>query len=91
MEASHVNIGSQIARWLGFLLHLPMLLVVVVQGLVVPTEGVLFMVGLWVALLVGVALLWRRAPLLIALVPVVDVAIIYGVTAIGRALFGWHA
>ena len=85
-----MNIGSQIARWLGLLLHLPMLFVFYVQGLVLPSEGVLLLLVLWVALAVGVALLWRRAPLLIAVVPAVDVGLIYGVTAMGRALFGWH-
>lgn len=85
-----MNIGSQIARWLGLLLHLPMLLVFYVQGLVLPSEGVMSLLVLWVALLIGIALLWRRAPLLIALVPAVDVALVYSVTALGRALFGWQ-
>jgi hypothetical protein len=85
-----VNLIRNLARWLGLLLHLPMLLVFIVQGLNVPTEGVLFLVLLWGLLLVSIVILWRRAPLLIAGVPVLDVAIVYGVTAAGRALFDWR-
>jgi hypothetical protein len=68
-----------------------MLLVFAVQGLVLPTEGVLLLVALWVALLVAVVVLWRRRSLLIALVPVADVILLYSVNALGRALFDWRA
>jgi hypothetical protein len=80
-----------LARWGGLILHVPMLLIFIVQGLVMPTEGVLLLVGAWAVLLVAIVLLWRRAPIFIALVPIIDVAVLYGVTAIGKALFDWRA
>jgi hypothetical protein len=80
-----------LARWGGLILHVPMLFLFIVQGLVMPTEGVLLLVGAWVALLVAIVVLWRRAPIFIALVPIIDVGVLYGVTAIGRALFDWRA
>jgi len=85
-----VTIARRVAPIIGLVLHIPMLLIFYVQGLVMPGEGVAFLIALWVALTVGIFILWRRAPLMILLVPVVDVALVYGVTAIGRALFGWH-
>ena len=85
-----MTIGLQIVRWAGLLLHLPMLPLFYVQGLVLPTEGVVGLIVMWIVLLVVAVLLWKRAPLLIALVPVADVALIYGVTWVGRNLLGWH-
>ncbi|MGH2444823.1 MAG: hypothetical protein ACRDGD_02105 [Candidatus Limnocylindria bacterium] len=81
---------DQVARWLGLLIHVPMIFVFVVQGLVLPSEGVAFLVGFWVLLLIGIGALWRRAPLVIAAVPIVDVILIYAVTAVGREMFDWR-
>ena len=78
------------ARLLGAGLHVPMLGIFIVQGLNVPTEGVLFLVALWLALLLALVILWRRGTLWIAAVPVVDVLLVYAVTAVGRAVFGWQ-
>ena len=85
-----MQIAETVARWGGLLLHLPMLLIFIVQGLSVPTEGVLFLVAMWLALLLGIVVAWTRAPLLIALVPIVDVVLVYAVTEIGRAVFDWR-
>ena len=80
-----------VARIFGIGVHLPMLLVFVVQGLVLPTEGVLLLVALWVAVLGALVVLWQRRSLLIALVPVVDLILLYSVNVLGRALFDWRA
>lgn len=79
------------ARIFGIGLHPPMLLVFVVQGLVLPTEGVLLLVALWLVVLLGLVVLWRRRSYLIALAPVADVILLYSVNALGRALFDWRA
>ncbi len=86
-----MRLVETLARWGGLILHVPMLFIFIVQGLVMPTEGVLLLVGVWVALLVVIVVAWRRMPLLIALVPIADVAVLYAVTAIGKALFDWRA
>jgi hypothetical protein len=79
------------ARIFGIGLHLPMLLVFAVQGLVLPTEGVLLLVALWLVVFVALVILWRRRSYLIALAPVADVILLYSVNALGRALFDWRA
>jgi hypothetical protein len=68
-----------------------MFFVFIVQGLVLPTEGVLVLVALWLALLIALIVLWRRRSYLIGLVPVADVIVLYGVNVLGRALFDWRA
>jgi hypothetical protein len=78
-------------RIFGIGLHLPMLLVFVVQGLVMPTEGVLLLVALWLVVLLALVVLWRRRSYLIALAPVADVILLYSANALGRALFDWRA
>ena len=80
-----------VARIIGIGLHLPMLLVFLVQGLVLPTEGVSLLVALWLVVLAALVVLWRRRSYLIALAPVADVILLYSVNVLGRALFEWHA
>jgi hypothetical protein len=80
-----------LARIFGIGLHVPMLLIFILQGLLVPTEVVIFLITVWVVVLGGGVVLWRRRSLLIALIPVIDVVIVYSVAAIGSALFGWRA
>ena len=84
------GVGLWAARMFGIGLHLPMLLIFIVQGLSVPTEGVLLLVALWLALLAALVVVWRRRSYLIALVPVADVILVYGVTSLGRELFDWR-
>lgn len=78
-------------RIFGTVVHLPIFFVFIVQGLVLPTEGVLLLVALWLALLAALVVLWRRRSYLIGLVPVADVILLYGVNVLGRALFDWRA
>ena len=85
-----MDIGSLLMRGVAVVAHLVMLPIFIVQGLNVPTEGVLFLVGLWLVLSATIVIAWRRSAALVALVPVADIALVYGVTAIGRALFGWQ-
>ncbi len=67
-----------------------MLLVIVVLGVVLPTEGVWLLVALWLVVLLALVVLWRRRSYLIALAPVADVILLYSVNALGRALFDWR-
>jgi hypothetical protein len=78
------------ARIVGIGLHLPMFLVFVVQGLVLPTEGVLLLLALWLAVAVALVVFWRRLSYLIALAPLADVILLYGVNALGREVFHWR-
>jgi hypothetical protein len=89
MTRSHAFLWA--ARIFGIGLHVPVLLIFIVQGIVVPTEGVLLLVAFWLAVLVAHIVLWRRRSYLVALGPVVDLIVLYGVTAAGRALFHWGA
>jgi hypothetical protein len=68
-----------------------MFFIFVVQGLVLPTEGVLLLLSLWLVVLLALVVLWRRRSYLIALAPVADVILLYGVNVLGRALFDWRA
>ncbi|MEO8639255.1 MAG: hypothetical protein ABI458_04990 [Chloroflexota bacterium] len=79
------------ARIFGIGLHLPMFLVFVLQGLVLPTEGVWLLIALWLVVLLALVVLWRRRSYLIALAPVADVILLYSVNLLGRALFDWRA
>ena len=83
--------GLWVARIFGIGLHLPMLLIFIVQGLIVPTEGVLFLVALWLALLVAMIVFWVKRSYLVALVPFADVIVVNAVTWLGSAVFDWGA
>ncbi|GEM_PF-955493 len=82
---------SMVAWWIGLAGHLAMLVWYAASGLVAPPWAVIGLLVIWAALLlVGLRLRTTR-PVWMLLIPVLDVAIWFGVVSAGDAFLGWTA
>jgi hypothetical protein len=77
--------------WLGFVVHLLILPWFASSGLVAPGWAVALLLAVWVVLLLVGLRLRTTAPLLMLAIPMLDVAIWFGLISAGDVMFGWTA
>jgi hypothetical protein len=77
--------------WLAFAVHLPVGLLYLVSGLVVPEYGIAVLLAIWTLLLVVLLRLPTSRPAYALLVPATAFALWVGVLAFGGAFLGWTA
>jgi hypothetical protein len=77
--------------WLAFALYIPVGLLYLVSGLVVPAYGIAVLLVIWTLLLVVLLRLLVSRPAFALLVPAGAFALWVGLLAVGEAVFGWTA
>lgn len=82
--------GSTVVRGLGFLLLVPVGILYLASGLVVPLPWLAGMYALFAAL-VAAAVAFRDRPWRVLAVPLVGVLLWGGIVSAGEALFDWTA
>jgi uncharacterized SAM-binding protein YcdF (DUF218 family) len=86
---------SSLVRWLllglALLGHVAVAPFYIGSGLVAPGWAVLSLYVIWLLLLVGLVLLWRRRPAAALLVPLGAAALVFAVLGLGEQLLGWTA
>lgn len=83
--------GQSMAWWIGLVLHVLALPWFAASGLVAPGWAVAGLLALWLALLVAGVAMRRRTPAAMLAVPVLDIAIWFGVVTAGELLLNWTA
>ncbi len=81
----------QVAGWIGLAGLVPLLYLYAVSGLVAPMWAVGCLVVLWAGFLVVALRQRRRRPLVVLALPVVGLAVWFGVVSLGEVLLGWTA
>ncbi|HLT11297.1 MAG TPA: hypothetical protein VK028_10890 [Micromonosporaceae bacterium] len=83
--------GQSVAWWIGMALHVLALPWYAASGLVAPGWAVVGLLVLWLALLAAGIATRRRTPVAMLAIPVLDVAIWFGVVTVGELLLNWTA
>jgi len=88
---SHAAVVGRVAGVVGAAGHLFGLFLYAVSGLLAPFWGVAVLIGVWLALSAVGVRLWRERPVLLILLPAVDIVIWVAVMSAGEAYFNWTA